>query len=754
MFQLLLLLFSVNITAQSIINLDDYQDHYNLSPYIQVLDDKNRLLSIESVENKKFVDLENWEKPDFDIDVYWAKIKLKSKISSNNMTNDWLLAFNPYNHDITVYIQDFENKNSFNQLRLGAGVPYSERTYHPVGDMSRSNLRISLPYNETVTLFIKYTDERPGRHAYFDLELFSIEEFGKQALIHSLFNSFLLGGLFMMMIIVVILNWFSWRIEYYYYILYLGCLLVLEFFYMGVDNMYLSTNLGIFSFWAEPNVFNEQPNHRLLVNIIFYITYISYLLFIREFLELQKKLPAWDKVFQILMLIGLIAMLGSQIQLVISDYDVTVFMKVTGGYIALVYLVLFIFMCALITYPIKRKLLIILGLFITIIGGLPLVTISIFQTHPLFSYATTILLAAFYIEKIIFTFALSFRQKDVELKLRKNEEKQKIILKKQNEELENAVTHRTRELTHQQIKLKSTISQLQNTQTELENSFVNLQQTQSKLVESEKMASLGVLTAGVAHEINNPINFIANGIDNIEYNIKDLIEAIDMYRNLNKDEDINSQLEEIENFNQEIELDELIDDSKKMFVSIRNGVNRTVGIVKSLKNFSRLDEESFKEADIHEGIESTLEILTNKIKGRIEIKRNYGIFPKILCNPGRLNQVFMNLIGNAAQAIEDKGTITITTKCVNDGKTLQIEFEDTGSGMDKEIQSRIFEPFFTTKEVGKGTGLGLSISYGIIQEHKGEITVNSEPGKGTKFTIQIPYKVENEVDEQTNNSIS
>ncbi len=733
-------LLTYNVVAQPTLKISDKRDNYELTSYIEVLEDKKGTLSLKEAITNEFTPIDDWNQPDYDVNVYWAKFKLYNAFPKSKMVQDWLLAFNPYNVDITVFLPDTDSKSGYSELRSGSGVPYDERAYHPVADMSRSNVRVSLPSSKAVEVYVKFQDDRPGRHAYFDTKLFSIEKFGRQALIHSIFNSFLVGGLFMMLIIVVILNWFSWRIEYYYYILYLACLLVIEFFYMGVDNMYLSSNLGILSFWTEQNLFAEKPEHRLLVNIVFYITYVSYLLFIREFLELPKKLPHWNRVFQMLMLIGLIAMLAAQIQLVVSDYDISAFMRITGAYIAVVYIVLFVFMCSLVNYPIKRKLLIILGLFITILGGIPLVVISIFQTHPLYSYAATILLVAFFIEKIIFTFALSFRQRDIETKLRKNEEKQKMVLRKQNEKLEAAVKQRTKKLTEQQTALKSTISTLKNTQSELESSFTNLQNAQTKLVESEKMASLGVLTAGVAHEINNPINFIANGIDNIEYNFVDLIEAIEKYKELDPNGNVEEQLADINEFNETIELEDLIDDSKKMFVSIRNGVSRTVGIVKSLKNFSRLDEEAFKEADIHEGIESTLEILTNKIKNRVEIIRNYGVFPKILCNPGKLNQVFMNIIGNAAQAIEGEGTIKITTKTIDDGKTLQLEFEDSGSGMDEETKNRIFEPFFTTKEVGQGTGLGLSITYGIIQEHEGDIEVESEPGKGTKFIIRIPFR--------------
>ncbi|MDP1727077.1 MAG: ATP-binding protein [Bacteroidota bacterium] len=268
--------------------------------------------------------------------------------------------------------------------------------------------------------------------------------------------------------------------------------------------------------------------------------------------------------------------------------------------------------------------------------------------------------------------------------------------------------------------------------------FEQLKSAQSKLVDAEKMASLGVLTAGVAHEINNPVNFISGGIESLRENYEDLkklLEFIEVHDSKHTPAEL---WEIIDSVRKEIELKSLLPEMEVLINTIRNGALRTSEIVKGLRNFSRLDESDMKKANLEEGINSTLVILNNKIKGKITLEKEFSGIPEIICYPGQLNQVFMNILSNAADAIDGEGIIRIKTLQKDD--QIIIHFSDTGSGMPEEIRSHIFEPFFTTKAVGKGTGLGLSISYGIIENHKGNIEVKSEVGKGTEFIITLPMQ--------------
>lgn len=270
----------------------------------------------------------------------------------------------------------------------------------------------------------------------------------------------------------------------------------------------------------------------------------------------------------------------------------------------------------------------------------------------------------------------------------------------------------------------------------LEQTYNNLVNTQEQLIQSEKMASLGQLTAGVAHEINNPINFVSSGIDSLRTNFTDMMEVLEGYLALQPEADNKQQLLKLQQLKKELEVEELMEESEQLLRSIKNGANRTKEIVKSLRNFTRLDESILKETDIHEGLDSTLVILNNLLKDRIKVVKNYGDLPSIICYPGQLNQVFMNILGNAVQAIKGEGTIAICTYAEDDYAVIKIK--DNGTGMPEEVKKHIFDPFFTTKEVGEGTGLGLSISYGIIQKHKGKIEVESAPGESTEFIIRIP----------------
>ncbi len=266
--------------------------------------------------------------------------------------------------------------------------------------------------------------------------------------------------------------------------------------------------------------------------------------------------------------------------------------------------------------------------------------------------------------------------------------------------------------------------------------FEQLKSAQSKLVEAEKMASLGVLTAGVAHEINNPVTFISGGIESLEDNFADLESLLSELKGLNTTKDAKEQLAKIEAIKTEIDLPRILTEMKGLFNSVKNGANRTSEIVKGLRNFSRLDENDMKRANLEEGLNNTLVILNNKLKNRITLTKSYGNIPEVDCYPGQLNQVFMNILNNACDAIEEEGEIEVSTKQVS-GKII-ISIKDSGTGMPDEVKEHIFEPFYTTKGVGKGTGLGLSISYGIIEKHKGSIEVKTEQGKGTEFIITLP----------------
>ncbi|MEC4819434.1 MAG: ATP-binding protein, partial [Scytonema sp. PMC 1069.18] len=307
--------------------------------------------------------------------------------------------------------------------------------------------------------------------------------------------------------------------------------------------------------------------------------------------------------------------------------------------------------------------------------------------------------------------------------------------------LEEKVTQRTQEL-HEKNQC-------------LQQALQELKQAQIQLIQSEKMSSLGQMVAGLAHEINNPINFIHGNISHASVYVKDLLDLLEVYQ------------QEYPNFspliqakNREIDLPFLLEDLPKILESMNIGTTRIRHIVLGLRNFSRLDEAEMKPVDIHEGIDNTLMILHHRLKAKsvdtkqivdkylpeIEVIKEYGQLPLVECYPGQLNQVFMNIMVNAIDALEEGvgKTLNPTPKIfihtrLKDNKTIEIRIADNGCGMVQEVKQKIFDPFFTTKPVGNGTGLGLSISYQIVvEQHKGSLTCNSTPGDGTEFVIQIP----------------
>jgi len=262
-----------------------------------------------------------------------------------------------------------------------------------------------------------------------------------------------------------------------------------------------------------------------------------------------------------------------------------------------------------------------------------------------------------------------------------------------------------------------------------------LEEAHNQLLQSEKMASIGQLAAGVAHEINNPVGFVNSNLGTLQRYAEDMLRLLAAYEAL-EGSLADDARQDIERLKKEIDAGYLREDIGNLMAESLDGLQRVKRIVQDLKDFSHVDRAERERASLEKGLESTLNVVWNEIKYKAEVVKEYGDVPPIDCFPSQLNQVFMNLLINAAHAIETKGRITLRTG--HDGENVWVEVEDTGKGIKPEHLARIFEPFFTTKPVGKGTGLGLSLSYGIVHKHGGHIDVTSELGKGTVFRVVLP----------------
>lgn len=373
----------------------------------------------------------------------------------------------------------------------------------------------------------------------------------------------------------------------------------------------------------------------------------------------------------------------------------------------------------------------------TLLTGSIIFLLKDYQVLPYTTLTNYSMQIASAIEMALLSFGLANR---INILKREKEESQlqAIAIAKENEQLireQNVVLERrVEERTHA----------LQESNDSLQRTLAHLKETQTQLVEAEKMASLGQLTAGVAHEINNPINFVTSNVAPLKRDVAMVWEAVEEVGRIALADGVSLEEKErrIRAYKDEIDMDYLKTEIEFLLKGMHEGATRTAEIVKSLRVFSRVDEESLKFADINEGLDSTLVILNSLVREGITVKKKLEKLPPVECYPGKLNQVFLNIITNGIYAINKKfngepgGVLEIETTA--DSENAYITISDNGIGMSDEVKEKMFEPFFTTKEVGEGTGLGMSIVYNTIRKHQGEIKIESAVGEGVSFIIMIP----------------
>ncbi|MGZ3820221.1 MAG: ATP-binding protein, partial [Mucilaginibacter sp.] len=353
-------------------------------------------------------------------------------------------------------------------------------------------------------------------------------------------------------------------------------------------------------------------------------------------------------------------------------------------------------------------------------------------------FTSNIILYSSALQLILFSIALADK---INFYRRQNNEAQLISLAiaKENERL----------ITQQNILLETEVNartqQLLQTNQNLSSTIEDLKSAQTKLVETEKMASLGQLTAGVAHEINNPINFVSSNVKPLRLDFLEIFSLLDRYKEAGETPHKKELLELAQQYKDSIDVEFLKEEILSLLDGIEEGASRTTEIVQSLRTFSRTDELILKPIDINKAVLNTLILLRSSIPYNIEIKPVLNKLQLLNCYPGKINQVLMNLINNSIQAIkakEHQNNESIMIVTTDHDENITIEITDTGIGMSAAVKQRIFEPFFTTKNIGEGTGLGLSIVFGIIEDHHGTIDIKSEPDNGTTFIITLPKNLE------------
>ncbi len=527
-------------------------------------------------------------------------------------------------------------------------------------------------------------------------------------------------GLMMVMFIYNTFIYFTTRDRsYLYYIFYILSLLGAQMLLEGFAFHRLIPN-------------SPQANNFSLI-LLSALTGLSAIAFARQFLSMPTSAPRFNKGLRVLEVLYVSAIVVKAL-----GYDMVSFRMIDiGGLGSALYGLGFSSWLAL---KGNRPARFYWVAWILFIAGILLYVGKNFGLFPFNDFTNSAIQLGSSAEIILLSFALGDRinqlRKDRESAqaqalnmLRENER----IVMEQNVILEEKVELRTHELSAANVQLSQAIDELK--------------EAQSQLVDSEKMASLGQLTAGIAHEINNPINFVSSNVNPLKRDLNDLIDLIRLYEELDQTDAANPQrLEKVRAFKKEIDFEFLVEEVHQLIDGIKNGADRTGEIVRGLRTFSRLDEDEFKDADIEDGLLSTLTILNNKVRDRIEVRTDFCHLPQIPCYPGKLNQVFMNIMNNGIQAIEARikdehehqGLLSIST--VLHSERVEVIIEDNGIGMSEETRRRMFEPFFTTKPVGEGTGLGLSIVYKIVQAHQGAMEVESTLGSGSRFRLFLPRK--------------
>lgn len=523
-------------------------------------------------------------------------------------------------------------------------------------------------------------------------------------------------GIMAAMILYNLFIYFSARDkQYLYYVNYIFWVMMTQACLLGYPNRFVWTDNHS---WIAKNSFT----------LFGAFSAIATVMFVKFFLQTRNNVPRLHFIMNLVIVVDSIAIL-----LLLLGYDVLSY-EIVNPVAALG--ALLILVTAIVVYPKNKK----TATYFLVAWSVFLLSVVIFVlkdahifTYNFFTVHSVQIGSA--IEAILLSFALADRintlkrEKDQSrlAALRIAKENSQII-KQQNVLLEQKVKERTEELELKNEILNTTLNELT--------------ETQMQLVESEKMASLGQLTAGIAHEINNPINFVTGNIGPLKRDVEALfgtIETLESYNSQNiSDEEKKSRTKD---YKEDLDFDYLKIEINHLLKGIHEGASRTAEIVKSLRIFSRLDEDDVKQANLNEGLESTL-IIVNNTLSKIKVETEFADLPLINCYPGKLNQVFLNIIANGIFAINEKfngqegGVLKIKT--FFDHQSVTVSISDNGTGMSEETKRKMFDPFYTTKDVGQGTGLGMSIAFNTIQKHDGKIQVVTEVGVGTTFNIILP----------------
>ena len=692
------------VNAQDIAVLRKGNSNFIVGKYLSVFEDKTASLSAqEALRSTSYVKNDN-KVPNlgFTEGAFWVKLIIRNQ----TLDSHYILQVNQAILDEVTLYEYSSDSVLLKKTSLGEKYSLNQRKYKD----NYLLFDINIAHEQQHIFLLKIVS---GEQILLPLQVSSLDE----ALERNRNRDLLFGIYFGIIFVMMAYNFFIYFTvkdpSYLYYVFYIfavgftqACLEGYTFKFLWPNNFWLASRSVYFSTsWVC----------------------VSSIIFIRFFLHTRELAPKLDKFFQFIFLAFVVCVIANAIVVNSITHNFT---QVIVGLVSFALLITSLVIFRKGYRPAKFFLLawivLIIGIFVFVMKDAGILEANILTTYTLQIGSV--------IEVILLSFALADR---INIFKKEKEDTQAELLKvvsEQNVVLEEKVRLRTEELEEKNEELAVTLN--------------DLKETQSQLLIVEKMATLGQLTAGIAHEINNPINFVSANIRPLKMDITDLLDVLDKYDEINYDEQsLKSKLDEINSFKEQIDLNYVKNEINTLLAGIEDGAKRTAEIVKGLKNFSHLDESDIKLADVNKGIESTLVLIRSSIPENIRVEMNLGEIPMIECYPGKLNQVIMNILNNAIQAMEKHKDIAnhqLSISSFLKDDYVHICIQDTGIGMTKEVKDKVFDPFFTTKDVGEGTGLGMSIAFGIIESHQGSIDIVSAPGEGTKVTLILPLKLKSE----------
>lgn len=708
---LILLFFNGGISYASDGRIDYIFDNdqllFGINKGVGIYIDETKELSITDVVKKQFV-IDADSNLNFGItdSKVWIRFQVKNQTEEEDL---FIMASQPSIDRISLYTQNPSGK--WDSLDLGEYKPYMER----FRESPNYIFPVHIPFNTSRYFYISIQSKDQLQTAFYIGNESTISRWES--------NRAILAGIYIGIILImafyhIFIYYTVKNVSYLYYIFFILCVGLVQINFHGFAFKYL---------W--PN------NPFLALNSTFIVPMLSGLstaFFVKKFLHTRSYTPKLDMGINIYIFLCISATIVGMAGYNVFGVKILQLIALAGAIYAM-------FVASVImrmNYRPAKFFLIAFALFFVCIIIFVLTNFTILI--PYSASSPYILMLGSVIQIVLLSFALADeintyrKEKEAsQLQALNTLKENERIIKEQNVFLEKEVNKRTLDLS------KSNDS--------LEKSLRDLKLAQTQLIETEKLASLGMLTAGIAHEINNPINFVTASITPLTRDIDQIFQALaDLERIGLSSSSFFDKKDEIEKTKEHLEIDYIKEEIQSLLMGIEEGANRTAGIVKSLRIFSRVDEDDLKIADVNLGMKSTLVILDSSLKDTIKLNTNYGELPPVECYPGKLNQVFLNLLTNASYSLKkkfgSKPGAEIQVNTYQEGEFIYIQIKDNGMGIDEGIRSKIFDPFFTTKDVGEGTGLGLSIVYQTVLKHGGEIILNSTLGEGSEFTVKIPIK--------------